>query len=302
MIRKTITEWTNYPSNRNNRNKDISRKRKYIENSLIPELNKLDKDINLNPNAISNTLTTATYEGDFKGSPIALEFNTNNIGQDGGEDLFVNVYYQDKGVPAGAINSGEGVGYALDLINGVFHDLGLRTKQDIEDEEAERQRAERERAEKKKAEYKAQQQADAEKEKEDEKISSEETEQERVEENKNQLDLFDSYLSVLIKENDMNGVIQTSIYIENINSESLSYSVLGVDCFYISAKMCLVQTNKINPKVDKTSSWDSAKNYISNIADKLKGTISVVAFDSNGKAVELEDNFDSDSVNVDVNL
>ena len=301
MIRKTITEWTNYPSNRNNRNKDISRKRKYIENSLIPELNKLDKDINLNPNAISNTLTTATYEGDFKGSPIALEFNTNNIGQDGGEDLFVNVYYQDKGIEAGAINSSDGVDYALDLINGVFHKLGLRTNQDIEDENNERMEKQKADAMKKKEEYRAQQQADMEKEKEDSE-DSEQQEKDRVAENKNQLDLFDSYLSVLTKENDMNGVIQTSIYVENINSESLSYSVLGVDCFYISAKMCLVQTNKINPKVDKTSSWDSAKNYISNIADKLKGTISVVAFDSNGKAVELEGNSDSDSVNVDINL
>lgn len=302
MVKKTITEWVNYPTNRKNKDKDISRKRNYIERTLIPELNKLDKDINLNPNAISNTLTTATYEGDFKGSPIALEFNTNNIGQDGGEDLFVNVYYQDKGTEAGAINSTESPDYALDLISSVLYNLGLRTDQDLADEEAERQKEERERAEKKKAEYKAQQQADAEKEKETEKADAEETEQERVEENQKQSNLFDEYLSVLTQTNEMNGSIQTSIYVEKEDGTSLQYSVLGVDCFYVSAKMCLIQTNKINPKLDKTTTWEKAKDYIFNVADKLKGTVSVAGYDADNKELELPDNADSDSVNVDLDV
>ena len=298
MIRKTITEWSYYPSSGKNKNKDISRKRKYIEKSLIPELNKLDKDININPNAISNTFTTAVYEGDFKGSPIALEFNTNNKGQDGGEDLFVSVYYQDKGTEAGAINSSDDLSYALDLISSVLYNLGLRTDNDLEDEKELKQKEDLEKAKKKKEEYRAQQVADS----NEEPVDPDEVERTRVEENNSQSKLFDSYLSELINLNKMNSLLQASIYVENTNASSLSYSVLGVDCYYISSKMCLVQSNKISPKVDKTSNWESAKNYIFGIADKLKGTVSISAFDNSGKPVELDSNVDNDTINVDMSL
>lgn len=295
----TLSEWNYYPNNKNFKGKNIVSKRNYIEKSLIPELNNLG--LNINPNSTNNTLTSATYAGDFKGKPVQIEFLTNHVGVDDDNDLFISVYYNDSGEDAGAIKSSDGTDYAVDLINSALHELGLMTDEDIADEkEANQKKADAEQQERIKAEmkkkelYRAQQDAEMNSKKDIDNIDD--TAEVKGSQIKASSD-FDYYLSVLKENNDMNGRIEATI--TSIADED-TYSISSIDMFYISANLCLLQTSNINPSIDKTVSWGKAKEYLFSVADKLNAVINIDGFDSNGKPLEMSNN--ASGVNVGINV
>ena len=79
--------------------------------------------------------------------------------------------------------------------------------------------------------------------------------------------------------------------------------MINIMMYYVSSKMCLVQTEGIKPKIDQTTSWDKAKDYTFKVAEKINGVVSVIAADENGKDIILNPEEDaSDDLDTGINL
>ena len=286
----TLLEWNDYPNNKKSKDKNIAYKKNYIEKNIIPKLNSLG--LNINPVSSGNSYSTATYSGDYKGSPIQVEFSTNNVGIDDDNDMFIQVFYNGEGEPAGAINSlGNDIDYAVSLIDQALHILGLKTDDDIARETKEKEEKEKEQREKdlkaqeeRKKLYRIQQDIDKNATSKDSEDSDGSDDNSYIDIDNDADKLFDSYYDYLKQEGKINSGIAVSIYVKDSNN----YKVLNIDLYYITANLCLVQTTDISPKVDKTTTWDNAKSYVFKVADKLKGLVGLVGFDENGKPIKLD--------------
>ena len=286
----------------NNKNiKSIQPYLKTIQNSLLPSLSKYEIFINSNPTDVK--LTEATYSGEADGDRLVIKFysNSNQLADYSKSDnvVYCNVYLGAGGTPAGILNLSN-VQESAEQIYATLYELGFRTNNDKEEDKLEK--------EKKAAEEKAKKQADKEKrlqnqdidnvEKEpEEEIDPKQESQESIEEASIK---FDKYLNELIKIGEMNSTISCKITMDS--DRSSSFRMLNIDMIYISPTICLLETTGIKPKVDKTVTWQTAKDYCIKVAEKVNGFMSIDAMDNKGADIELNDTDDSNDLDLNIDI
>lgn len=292
--------------NYGNVRQDINKLLPIITNKLFPELaSKYSIRMNTKPVTLRRTFATYTGEG-LSNARITLEFSSNHeqIQDYAATDLvlFVKAYYDTNGEDAGIIDLSN-IPDTASQIYATLYELGYRTAEDAEKEKqdreakaAEEKRQKLEREKKKKEALQAELAAE-EKEKEQEPEEQEPAVDETkasIEEFSNQ---FDRYLSAMTEINDKM-MITISSALEDGHA-----SFITVDATYITASMCLVETNGISPKVDKAVKWASAKKYCIAVTEKLQGAISITAVDAKGKDIELPaDKSVDDGVDLGINI
>ena len=180
--------------------------------------------------------------------------------------------------------------------------MGFRTKQDKSDEQqaAQEKKVAEERAKqedrRKRQEARAQEELEKSQEPE-EKIDANQESLESIEDfNSN----FDKYLNELVKIGEMSSRIECSIAMNTDRDNS--YNLLNIDMTYISPTMCLIETTGIKPKVDKTVTWELAKDYCIKVAKKVNGVMNVVAYDNNNNDIELENIDDSNDLDLGIDI
>lgn len=280
-VGNTTREIKNYTSN--------------IQDDIFPMLEKYGITMSKKPFTMDKV--TVGYMGDsYKDDYIKLYFNCIHQELETSEDMnstsvFASIAYNGTYFKAGVIDVKKPA-EAAEILYGALYEEGYRT-----DEESRKQQEEDK--QKQQEEYKQKQEELARKKEEIRQYAKDNEEQEnteemsddeieylsQVQESSKDFDrLFDIYLRKLNETNDINGKIVASIMIMN---EDGSGQFLGVDMFYVTGNNCLVQTNKINPKIDQVSTWAKAKEYCLKVAKKLNGVMSIYAFDSKDKEIEL---------------
>lgn len=276
---------------------------KLIEKDLFPALyNKIGLKMNTAPITKMNTIVT--YNGDLENKTVTLEFSSNHkelADYFNTKSLFVTLYYNAKGTQAGVIDL-DYIDSCVEIIYSALYELGYRSQEDIEEDrkkEEERLRKEKQEELKKKQDEEKRKELisyntnydEIENEPEDD-LSSEESIEEFEKD-------FDMYLDYFNKKGESNSSLEVSI---GYSKKQSTVSFVSVDCFYISSNKCLVQTHSISPEIDKAVSWDSAKDYIIKVAQKLDGVISTAAYDPEGNSIELEKSDDSNNVNLGIDI
>ena len=274
-----------------------------ITQKLFPALRE-SIGLNLYSDPVYSSPTVNTYAGELGPDRVRMEISSNHIelaDYANMNTIFATIYYKGRGSKIGVLNLDD-INECVGLVYATLYELGYRTPSDLEKEQKEKEEKAKAEEEKKKAEIerqreirKAKQQAEEEKEqKEPENIISpkEESEQSINEVNKN----FDKYLSKLIEINSMESKMIANII---VNSENTSYKVINIEMIYISKSKCYIETNGINPKIEKTVTWNNAKNYIIKVAEAVTGVISLDILGPNGEDIDTEDS-DSVKLNIDI--
>lgn len=274
---------------------------KTIQQSLFPELSSR-LNINMITTPYSSSATLATFKGRLENKEITLEFSSNHrdLDENSKTDLFLYLYYNYKGTKVGIINITD-LEECVDLIFIALSDLGYKSQEDIELEKEQKRKAEEEKARKEKEELQKRKedllrQTQQDEEEPEEELPDTESE-DSIEESQV---IFDKYLTELRKSNQPNSYINAGI---SYSTSESSFKMINIMMFYVSSKLCLVQTEGIKPKIDQTTSWEKAKDYVFKVADKINGVVSVVAADEDGKDIILnpeEDN--SEDLDTGINL
>lgn len=272
-----------------------------ITQKLFPAL-KETLNINIYNDPVYSSETVNTYAGETipDDTRIKLEISSNHVELVDYIDqnvVFATIYYKARGSKVGVLNLDD-INECVGLIYSTLYELGFRTQDDLEKEKREKEEKAKAEEEKKKAEAqrkreerKAKQDAEEKErlQKEQEPIEQISPEEESEQSIKESLHNFDLYLNKL---RDINS--PKSIIIANISfGDNNNFRLINIDMHYINNKICLVETNGINPKVNKEVTWRKAKNYISKVARALTGILSIEAIGGNGKEIdinELQDN------------
>lgn len=290
-----------------------------IQTSLFPALNS-ELGIQMNPNPLNIQNTKVKYSGtDSNNSRIIFEFLSNHvdINESSKGELFLNTYYNSKVADVGIIDL-TNISESVELIHGALFERGFRTAQDIEEENAEAERKAKEQEEKDRIEAERKAKEDEEKRirekkqatidkrnatrkrNKEAKLQAEQNEKDRLESIETFKTDFDKYFDILKESNQLNSVITAVISMEVSDTRM---KMLNIDMTYISPTICLVVTNGINPKIDKTVSWVKAKAYCINVAEAVKGSMSISAVDENGQEIELpDDSAEEENVDIGVNI
>lgn len=274
---------------------------KTIQQSLFPELSSR-LNINMNTTPYSSSATLATFKGKIENKEITLEFSSNHrdLDEKSKTDLFLYLYYGYKGTKVGIIDLSD-LESCIELIFIALSDLGYKSQEDIELEKEQQRKKEEEKARKEKEELQKRKEDLLKQTQQDEEEPVEELPDTESEDSINESkQLFDKYLAELQKSNQPNSYINAGI---SYSTSENSYKMINIMMYYISNKMCLVQTEGIKPKIDQTTSWDKAKDYTFKVAEKINGVVSVVAADENGKDIILNPEEDaSDDLDTDITL
>lgn len=286
----------------NNKNiKPIQPYLKTIQNSLLPTLSKYEVFINSNPTDVK--LTEATYSGEADSDRLVIKFysNSNQLVDYSKSDnvVYCNVYLGAGGTSAGILDLSN-VQESAEQIYSTLYELGFRTNNDKEEDrlKKERQAAEEEAKKQADKEKRLQNQDIDNNEKEpEEEIDPKQESQESIEEASIK---FDKYLNELIKIGEMNSIISCKITMDSDRTKY--YRMLNIDMTYISPTICLIETTGIKPKVDKTVTWQIAKDYCIKVAEKVTGFMSIDAMDNNGTDIELNDIDDSNDLDLNIDI
>ena len=280
---------------------------KILDNKLIPVLNeklgvKLISQINY------TRTTQISYAGSIDRNRIEVKFSSNHIElKDYDKNyLYADVYYNMGGTSAGIIDLSN-IDESVDQIYASLYELGFRNQEDLEKEKKEKEEAaEKHRQEEIEKEWKKvqRQRANQEKEAIEAAENQEANEDLSATESKESIDeshvYFDKYLDTMKDANMINSVINIDIMVDG--EEAGKFKNLGINLYYISSSMCLVQTNKIIPKVDKAVTWDRARDYYTRVAEKLEGVVNINAEDPDGNELEVDLETDTDNTNVGIDL
>ena len=274
----------------------ISNYIKTIQNELIPNLEQNIEGLTFIKNPIRVTTTSVTYNSDLKGDRALFEFSSNNSELDKFNDtndplVFLLVYYKSKTADVGVLNLSD-INEASGLVYASLYDAGYRNSEDLAKDKADAEaKAAAELEEKRKAKEARAKVDDetlaAEKEDNKEEVSPEE-------ELKNSLTDFNKNFDLYLKAMSDRGIMGSKMIAVISAGEAPKFKILTIELTFISSNICLVETNGINPKVNKTVQWNIAKNYITKVATKVNSPVELTAVDENGKDLELpeEDNFD----------
>ena len=276
-----------------------------IENKLFPALKESINLIMYNDPVYASP-TVNTYAGDLYEDRVKMEVSSNHVELADYTDknaIFATIYYKSRGSKIGVLNLDD-INECVGLIYATLYELGFRTPEDLEKEKKEKEEKEKveyERkkaeAEKKRQERKARQQAEQDKEKEEiiNDISIEEESKKSIEE---ELPKFDIYLNKLKEINSKDSFIINNI---SVQQDVKSYKVINITAKYIDKDNCFVETNGINPKIEKEVSWKKTKDYIKKVTEKVTGVLSVDAIGPDGKEINIEELKNND-INLDINL
>ena len=274
----------------------ISNYIKTIQNELIPNLEQNIEGLTFIKNPIRVTTTSVTYNSDLKGDRALFEFSSNNSELDKFNDtndplVFLLVYYKSKTADVGVLNLSD-INEASGLVYASLYDAGYRNSEDLAKDKADAEaKAAAELEEKRKAK-------EARAKVDDEALAAEkEDNKEEVspkEELKNSLADFNKNFDLYLKAMSDRGIMGSKMIAVISAGASPKFKILTIELTFISSNICLVETNGINPKVNKTVQWNIAKNYITKVATKVNSPVELTAVDENGKDLELpeEDNFD----------
>ena len=276
---------------------------KLIQGNLFPALyNSLGLKMNTTPTNKMNTI--ATYNGDLENSNVTLEFSSNHkelADYVNTNSVFVTLYYNAKATQVGIIDLDD-IDSCVEIIYSSLYELGYRSAEDIEEEkrkEEEKKQKEREKQEKekeaKKKELELYRNLSNFEDDVDDSNDVEDTETSIEEANAD----FDMYLDYFNEKAESNTNMEISIGYEKRPG---SVSFVYIECFYINSTKCLLQNSGISPEIDKVVSWDSAKDYMNKVAEKLNGVISISAYNPDGSNIELERPKDSNNVNLGIDI
>ena len=286
-----------------NKVKPIQPYLKTIQNNLLPALSKYEIFVSSEP--VDITQTMASYSGEANKDRLVIKFysNSNQLSYYEANDnvLYCDVFLGAGGSSAGVLNLSD-INACAEQIYATLYEMGFRTKADIKDEEKKAQEEKLAIEKQKQADKRARQEARAQEELEkaqepEEKIDASQESLESIEEFNTK---FDRYLNELVKIGEMNTRMECTIAMDTSREDS--YTLLSIDMTYISPTMCLVETTGIKPKVDKTVTWEQAKNYCTKVAEKVHGYISVTAYDTNNNDIELKDTDDSNDLDLGIDI
>lgn len=273
---------------------------KDIEQVYIPALNsQLDTNINNYPKLIRETY--AIYEDSEQG--IQIEISSNNRDIDNKGDLFVSVSYDNMKEDAGIINLND-VQDAVNITQYSLQELGFKTAEDKENdrkrEEEEKRKAEEdkqkeiERNQKRKEELRREAEKDSEN---DDETSTEEPEEDNYDENKPEYETeLRNKIDYVSKGAEGQTVsIDWPIIPNNQDSSKMNVVHVEVILTHISGNNFLLETRKINPKVQKVLNIEDSISYINKVSDKLREIPSIEMKDEKGKEMNLPANYNADS-------
>lgn len=277
----------------------VSKYMKIIINDLLPALEKSIEKLSINTNPIRYINTIAEFSGTLNDRRIILEFSSNDSRLDDASDssVFCSIYYKESKEDAGIIDLVD-IQSCVEMIVGALYDLGYKSSEDLAKEKADQEAKEKEEYEKKMAEEKKRKEQlynePSNDSSEEEQISPEE---ESIQSINDFSIMFDKYLKALIN---LAQIGSSMIVIIAVGDDKTKIKLLNITLTYISSNTCLIETEGINPKVNKTVTWDKAKNYCINVAKKVNGVISIDVMDEEGKAVDIYD--DEENQDIDVNV
>ena len=276
-----------------------------ITKKLFPAL-KQQLNLTMYDNPVYTSTTVNTYTGDLEDDTIRMEISSNHVELEHYVDnnaVFATIYYKGKGSKVGVLNLDD-INECVDLIYATLYELGYRTPEDLEREKKEKEKKEKEEKEKEAAEIekkrharKVRQLADlgAQEDIGDEEDNSEQIKEESEESIKESSENFDLFLNDIKFKDDKGSIINALISFETSDSK---FKVLNIDMTYVNKDDCIVKTEGIKPVVNTKVSWDRAKSYMINVAEKVIGSLAVSAVDSQGISLNLDelkndaDNFD----------
>ena len=247
---------------------NISKYTKQIVNGVFPVLK--DKyEISMAPDPINQRPNTVTYTGnDFTDTRVMIDFNTNHrdFEEDGGNQVFSNVFYGMRGAKAGSYNLNNPEETADALVS-TLKEIGFKTKDELNQEEidaynkkvADKIKEENRIKEAREKRKKDQELIDFNKQLDKEEQPEEpETKQEKEE---NFPDALTECLTELRERNEIN----SSIHIAYKGEKEFS-----IDCYYVSYNQYFVKSDDID--LDKLMKTDDMVKYLITLSNKYKVT------------------------------
>lgn len=247
---------------------DIGKYTKQIVNGVFPILR--DKySINMAPDPINQRHNVVTYVGqDFRNTRIVIDFNTNHreFEEDGGNQVFSNVFYGMRGAKAGSYNLDNAEETADTLVYSLKQ-IGFKTQDELNQEEIDaynKKMADREAAEKKAAEAR-------EKRRKDQEIIDfnkqlgKENEPEELDVEQEQEEDFPTALTECMNELRKRNEINSSIHIAFQGDPGFS-----IDCFYISYNQYFLKSEDL--ELDTLMKVDDMIKYLTTLSKKYKVT------------------------------
>lgn len=272
---------------------------KKIQDDLLPKL--ADYGVKVEPPPISNNLTNISYSGDANNQRVTITFYSNSSqlqDYDIKEPIvFANVTYGSGGEAAGILNLNDIDDCVIKIIH-TLNDLGYTEKEEKEQTinepktQTNNDNTKQPPSQKQELNYSK----PSNKENEPDFNSNDEKEN------------FDSDFELSIKEADvlfdgyLNKMISNNMIGANLFATILMNTgkILQIDAVYINNNTCNVETSGINPKINKETTWDRAKNYMLNVANKVHGIIEISAVDSDGADINIEE--PNDDLNIDIDI
>ena len=282
---------------------------KDIEQKLIPSINnKLDISINNYPSITKETY--AIYRDDL--NDIELEVSSNNVDLRNKGDLFINVSYDKMREEAGIINLND-ISDAVEIVNIALHELGFKSKEEIDKEKEAEQKAKEAEMEKKRQEDEArklrnqqikQDIADGKYDEPKEDANEEEPESDNYDEQRN--DYINELNSALRFVSDLRGEGQTITldWLIPIPSEGNSVKMGNISAVltHVAGNNFLLETKRINPKIEKIVNSEDAKNYLNKVSDKIRTVPVIMLADEKGKEMRIPAEYQGDPVDLGIDI
>lgn len=284
---------------------------KQIEQQYIPALNqRLGTNINNYPRIARETY--AVYNDDE--SEASVEISSNHRDLDNRGDLFVAVSYNGMKEDAGIVNLNN-IEDAVEISTIAFKELGFKTPEDIENDkqqdEIDRANVEKERK---------QQAAAAAKRKEELRREAErgDTEPEEIIEPEEEPDTYDEdkvdYEKDLKRSLKFLSTTPEGSMIEldwlhmpdTADNTKMSIVHIIMNLTHVSGGNFLVETQRINPKIQTITNIDGVMEYANKVSDKLRTTPQMNLKDEKGKPLQVPEDMtsepdeDEDSFSVDI--
>ena len=286
---------------------------KDIEQRYIPALNQqLDTNINNYPSLTRETY--AVYQDDEQGVSIEVSSNHRDIENRG--ELFVAVSYDGMKEDAGIIDL-DNLQDAVNITQYSLQELGFKTPEDKKNDEADAEakamqdKIKKDLEDKKKAERRDEilrQAQERNQEVENQPDIETEPEEDNYEEEKDDyVSELNKKLTFLSKEDE--GAVAELEWLtlpDNIQGNSAEFIHIEMNFTHVSGENFLIETKRINPKIQTICNIQDCIGYANKVSDKLRVTPTIIMKDERGRDLELpknmkepEDDSDDDfSINI----
>ena len=278
----------------------IARYMKTIEQNYIPALNqKLNLSINNYPRITRETY--AVYNDDINNASIEISSNHRDLSN--ANDLFVAVSYDGMKEDAGIVNLND-INDAVEITSIAFQELGLKTpeqqQQEIEQKEKDRlaaeekQKQDRENLAKRKEELRREAERDDNEEVDD--VEDDEPENDTYDEDKAQYKSeISRSLKFLADTPEGTSLELDWLYIPEASTrEKIPVAHILMNMTHVSGNNFLIETKRVNPKVQTITSIEKAIEYADKISDKIRTTPQMNLKDEKGRPLQLPEDMSSE--------